>query len=571
MRIDSKKLYKILVDPGFVAEKDFNRILERAQKENKSPEEVLVERNLIADHDLGKVIAEELDVPFIDLRQEGISEEVLKIIPELVAKVQQVIVFDRVLLEDKKKGEKQAILKVAMADPEDRKMIKWLKKKTGDEVEVYYATPSSIKETIRFYRKGIKEEFANIIKAESEQAQKKGIRAEDVPVIRIVDTMIHYAYENRASDIHIEPLQDETRIRFRIDGILHNVLTLPKNIHSLVIARIKVLAKLRTDERFASQDGKFIVKFDQEKFDIRVSIVPITKGEKVVMRLLSEKIRKFSLENLGMGNEDLRKVGVAAKKPYGMILVTGPTGCGKTTTLYSVLKILNRPQVNISTIEDPVEYDLEGVNQIQVSPRAGITFANGLRSIVRQDPDIIMVGEIRDGETANIAINAAMTGHLVLSTMHANTAATNLPRLIDMGIEPFLVASSVNIIVAQRLVREVCTKCRESYEITVKDIKRMNLSEGLIKKIFMGKKKIRVFRGKGCKACVNTGFAGRIGVFEVMEMKDEIQKLVMQKANAGEIQKTAIESGMTTMLEDGINKALVGTTTIEEVIRVTKA
>lgn len=569
MKISPKKLYKILVDPGFIAEKDFNKILKRAEQENKSIEEVLVERNLISDHDLGRVIAEELDIPFIDLRQEGVSEEVLKIIPELVAKVQQVIVFERVISKDKK-GNKVATLKVAMADPENRKMIKWLKKKTGDEIEIYYATPSAIKDTVRFYRKGIQEEFSNIIKTESEQAQKKGVRAEDVPIIRIVDTIIHYAYENRASDIHIEPLYDKTRIRFRIDGILHDVLTLPKDIHNLIIARIKILAKLRTDERFASQDGKFIARFEQEKFDIRVSIVPITKGEKIVMRLLSEKIRKFSLENLGMGNEDLMKIEAAAKKPYGMILVTGPTGCGKTTTLYSVLKILNRPQVNISTIEDPVEYDLEGVNQIQVSSKARITFANGLRSIVRQDPDIIMVGEIRDGETANIAINAAMTGHLVLSTMHANTAATNLPRLIDMGIEPFLVSSSINIIISQRLVRKVCAKCRESYEITAKDMRKINLSESLIKKIFGTKKRIRVFRGKGCKACVNTGFAGRVGVFEVMEMKNEIQALIMKKANAGEIQQAAIECGMTTMLEDGINKALVGTTTIEEVIRVTK-
>jgi len=296
----------------------------------------------------------------------------------------------------------------------------------------------------------------------------------------------------------------------------------------------------------------------------------VTEGEKVVMRLLSERIRKFDLEKLGLLGRDLKKVKAAIKKPFGMILSSGPTGCGKTTTLYSILKILNRPEVNISTIEDPVEYDIEGVNQIQVNPKTNITFAKGLRSIVRQDPDIIMVGEIRDPETASIAINAAMTGHLVLSTMHANTAATNLPRLIDMGIEPFLVASSVNIIIAQRLVRKICTKCRESYEITKKDLEKFHLSEELLKKIFKGKKKIRVFRGKGCRACVNTGYFGRTGIFEVLEMKENIQKLIMEKADADQIQKQAIKNGMTTMLEDGIEKALLGITTIEEVIRVTK-
>ena len=359
-------------------------------------------------------------------------------------------------------------------------------------------------------------------------------------------------------------------MRFRIDGILHHVVSLPKDIHGLIVARIKVLAKLRTDEHFAAQDGKIIVKLGREKFDVRVSIVPVTEGENVVMRLLSERVRRFNLEDLGLLGEDLKKVKDGTAKPFGMILATGPTGCGKTTTLYSILKILNKPQVNISTIEDPVEYDIEGVNQIQVNPKKNITFVNGLRSIVRQDPDIIMVGEIRDPETASIAINAAMTGHLVLSTMHANTAATNLPRLIDMGGEPFLVSSSINLIISQRLVRKICTKCRESYEATKDDLREINIYEDLIKKIFKNEEKIRIFRGKGCKACVNTGFSGRIGIFEVMEMTDDIQKLIMDKATASQIQARAIENGMTTMLEDGIAKVLLGITALEEVIRATK-
>jgi len=522
--------------------------------------------DLISDEDLGKLIAEELDFPFIDLRKEGISEDVLRIVPELVAKMQQVIVFDKT-----RKG-----LKVALADPENHEMANWLEKKTGEKIEVYYATPSAIRETLKFYRKEIKEEFAEIIKTQVEKIKETGAKVEDIPIIKITDTLIEYAYENKASDIHIEPLEKETRIRFRIDGILHNVVSLPKDIHGLIVARIKVLAKLRTDEHFAAQDGKIIVKFPStgsgraEKFDIRVSIVPVTEGENVVMRLLSERIRRFNLEDLGLSKEDLKKVQDAAKKPFGMILASGPTGCGKTTTLYSILKILNKTEVNISTIEDPVEYDVEGVNQIQVNPRTNITFSKGLRSIVRQDPDIIMVGEVRDSETASIAVNAAMTGHLVLSTMHANTAATNLPRLMDMGIEPFLVSSSINVIISQRLVRKICIKCRESYEITKSKLREINLSENLIKKIFKNEEKIRVFHGKGCKACVDTGFSGRIGIFEVLEMKDNIQKLVMEKANANQIQAQAIKNGMTTMLEDGINKVLIGVTAIEEVIRATR-
>lgn len=555
-----EKFKRMLVEPGFVSEKDFQSSLREAREKNLSLEEVLVEKNIISDKELGLLIAEELSFPFVDLRKENISPDVLKIIPELVARMQQIIVFDKT-----KEG-----LKVAMANPKNYKMIKWLEKKTGEKIKVYYATPLAIRGALKFYRKEIKEEFNNIIQSQLQKIRAGETDVEGIPVIRIVDTIIQYAYENRSSDIHIEPLEKETRVRFRIDGILHNVLSLPKNIHNLIVSRIKVLAKLRTDEHFAAQDGKFIAKIEGEKFDIRVSIVPVTEGEKVVMRLLSERIRRFDLENLGLLERDLKKIKSAIKKPFGMILASGPTGCGKTTTLYSILKILNKSEVNISTIEDPVEYDIEGVNQIQVNPKTNITFAEGLRSIVRQDPDIIMVGEIRDSETANIAINAAMTGHLVLSTMHANTAATNLPRLIDMGIEPFLIASSVNVIVAQRLVRKICTRCRESYEITKKDLEKFKLFEELLEKLFKKKKKIRVFQGRGCRACVNTGYFGRTGIFEVLEVKENIQKLIMEKADADQVQKQAIKDGMTTMLEDGIEKVLLGITTIEEVIRVTK-
>ncbi|MFQ6083756.1 MAG: GspE/PulE family protein [Candidatus Aminicenantia bacterium] len=560
MELSTEKLKEVLVEPGFITEADFKSAQKEAEEENKPLKEVLLEKDLITDENLGRVIAEELGYNFVNLREETIPEEIIKIVPELVAKMQQVIVFDKT-----KEG-----LKVAMANPGNFEMIDWLGRKTGEEIIPYYATSKDIRGALKYYRKELKKAFEEIIKTQVQLAEEGKAKAEDVPIIKIVDTLIEYAYENRASDIHIEPLETESQVRFRIDGILHNVLVLPKSIHGLIVTRVKVLAKLRTDEHFAAQDGKLVVRFEKERFDIRVSIVPVTEGENIVMRLLAERARRFALETLGFSDRDLKKVKNSIKKPYGMILATGPTGCGKTTTLYAILKILNKPEVNICTIEDPVEYDIGGVSQIQVNPKTNLTFAQGLRSIVRQDPDIMMVGEIRDNETANIGINSAMTGHLVLSTMHANTAATNLIRLMDMGIEPFLIASSVNVIIAQRLVRRICTRCRESYETTRDKFKKLNLSQDLIEKFFKGKEKIRLYRGKGCKVCVNTGYSGRVGIFEVLEMEDNIRELVMKKANADQIQAQAVKNGMTTVLEDGIEKALSGITTTEEVIRVTR-
>lgn len=560
MKITKEKFKDILVSPGFITEEQFNDALKKAEDKSQPLEEVLIEKELITDEQLGKLIATETGYKFVNLRETAILEEVLKIVPEIVAKTQKVIVFDKI-----KEG-----LKVAMADPGNFKMIDWLERKTGEKIIPYYATKRDIKVSLVHYRKELKKKFKEIIQAQIELAEKGKVKAEDVPIIKIVDTLVEYAYQNRASDIHIEPLEAEVQVRFRIDGILHNVLTLAKDIHDLIVTRVKVLSKLRTDEHFSAQDGKFEVEFEGERFDIRVSIIPVTEGENIVMRLLSERARRFTLETLGLSDTDLKKLKTAIKKSYGMILATGPTGCGKTTTLYAILKLLNKPEVNICTIEDPVEYDIEGVSQIQVNPKTNLTFTKGLRSIVRQDPDIIMVGEIRDEETADIAINSAMTGHLVLSTMHANTASTNLIRLIDMGIEPFLVASSLNIVIAQRLVRKICMQCRESYELTKKELEKLRLSKSVIKKFFKDKTKIRVYRGKGCRACVNTGYSGRIGIFEVLEMEEDIQGLVMEKANSLLIEKEAIRNGMTTMLDDGINKVLAGLTTIEEIVRVVR-
>jgi type IV pilus assembly protein PilB len=398
------------------------------------------------------------------------------------------------------------------------------------------------------------------------------VKAEDLPIIKIVDKLLEFGYLSKASDVHIEPFEEETTIRFRIDGILHDIVLIPKQLNELIVTRLKILSRLRTDEHYAAQDGKLKFKYGQDRIDVRVSIVPVIHGEKVVMRLLSEKLRQFDLENLGFSKVNLEKIERNIKRPWGMILATGPTGSGKTTTLYSIIKKLNRREVNISTIEDPVEYDIEGVNQIQVNPKSDLTFATGLRSIVRQDPDIIMVGEIRDEVTAKIAVNSALTGHLVLSTLHTNDSATALPRLLDMGVQHFLVASTINIVVAQRLLRRICEKCKYKTAVDEKilSLLKYELSPEIIKKYKLDSPKTMFHFGKGCEFCQNTGYQGRIGIYEVLEMTDEIKELVMAKADASEIKKKAMEQGMLPMIEDGLLKVLEGVTTIDELLRVTQ-
>jgi len=559
MDITNKKLKSLLVSPGFLTREQFLEAEKESKDKGISLWESLLEKGFITDEQLGKLIAAEFGYKFVDLQRVAINEKVLGIIPELVAKMQKVIIYEKT-----KDG-----LKVAMANPDNFEMVDWLERKTGEKISVYYATPEDIKRALKHYKKELKKEFEEIIASRIKEAGKEGMKGDDIPIAKLVDVLIEYGYENRASDLHIEPLGEKVQVRFRIDGILHNVLMLPKDIHELIVSRIKVLSRLRTDDHFSAQDGRFEVKFGKERFDIRVSIIPVTEGENVVMRLLSERARRFSLEALGFSKQDYRKVKEAIKKAYGMVLATGPTGSGKTTTIYAILKTINSTKVNICSIEDPVEYDIEGVSQVQVNPKTNLTFSKGLRSIVRQDPDIIMIGEIRDEETASIAINSAMTGHLVLSTMHANNASINLVRLIDMHIEPFLVASSLNIVIAQKLVRKICTRCRESYGLSKKEAEDSNLPKTIISRLFKEKSRIRIYKGKGCKTCVGTGYSRRIGVFEVLEVDEKIKGLVMEKADAGEIEKQAIKNGMTTMFQDGIEKVFAGVTTIEEILRVT--
>lgn len=562
MPLDYQELKKVLQESELLTVEQIQDAQEKALQSDVPLEQFLVDEEYISDENLGQVVADIFGVPYMNLRQKQINDDVLHLIPEIVAKHQRVIPFDR--------GPEG--IKLAMTDPDNEEMVQYIMKKTGEKVMPYYATARDISEALVHYRRGLKEEFSDIIMQNVEATRHADESGRELPATRIIDTILEYAYNNKASDIHIEPHETRVIIRFRVDGILHDVVKLPKDVHPFIITRIKIISRLRTDEHRAAQDGRFDFLADGNKVDVRVSILPIAEGEKVVLRILSEKSRQFNLSELGLRPADLEKLHHAHARPYGMILATGPTGSGKTTTLYAILKLLNTREVNISTIEDPVEYDVEGVNQIQVNTQTNLTFAKGLRSILRQDPDVIMVGEIRDEETASIAINAAMTGHLVLSTLHTNDAPTTLPRLFDMKIEPFLIASTINVALAQRLVRKIHHVCRESYTPTSDEINTLMriLGPERAAKLGIQHEGFRLYRGKGCDLCSQTGYEGRIGIFEVMEITEEIRALIMRRANSDEIRRQAVGQGMTTMLDDGLAKAMAGVTSIEEVLRATQ-
>ncbi|MDA2922912.1 Flp pilus assembly complex ATPase component TadA [Patescibacteria group bacterium AH-259-L07] len=557
-----EKLHKLVVRPGHISEADFDLSVSEAKKKNKEAADVLIQKGLIKDEQLGRLLAEEGGYPFINLRKEKIDEKMLTLIPELVARSRGVIAFER-----GKKG-----IKIGMLDPTDLEMRHFIEKRTGENVVPYFITKQDLGEALFKYKPSLEEEFGDILKTLKDKSLSRVER--DEATVKMVDALLMYGYQNNASDIHIEPYTKKVMVRFRIDGVMHDVLEIPKSLLDFIITRIKILSRMRTDEHRAAQDGKFRFGIKEGAVDIRVSVVPVTEGENVVMRILSARGRRFNLTDLGFSARDLKKIQRAIRRPHGMILVTGPTGSGKTTTLYAILKILNIRDVHISTIEDPVEYDVEGVSQIQVNPKTNLTFAKGLRAIVRQDPDIIMVGEIRDRETAGIAVNSALTGHLVLSTLHTNDAATTLPRLLDMKVEPFLVVSTVNVAIAQRLVRKVCEKCRASYKLTREE--KISISgEPTVMNIltemgYVDLDKITLFRGGGCKACAGNGYAGRIGIYEVLEMEENIRELILKRVSSAEIMKAAITNGMTTMLYNGIEKVFRGITTIEEVLRVTR-
>ena len=578
MRVEPQRLRAFLLDTNLVTEKQFDKAFKKAKKTKQKVGDVLVSEGLISQEELIKLEAYILGIPFVNLEKERIFPEILRIIPEPLARSHNIVAFRR-------KGKN---LEVAMLDPEDLRTIEFIKKKANLKILPRLTTPQSIKSALKQYQKTLEAEFSELIKKEArvlkpikekapeEEKELKKV-AEELPVIRIVDTLIHHAILQRASDIHIEPLEKEIVVRYRIDGILRDAMVLPKKAASGIVARIKVLSNLKLDEHRLPQDGRFKVETEDYRYSIRVSVLPVLNGEKIVMRLLSETAKAYTLEALGLREEALERIQAGLRKPVGMILVTGPTGCGKTTTLYAAMEILNTPEINISTVEDPIEYRMPRVNQTQVNSKIGLSFASGLRSLLRQDPDVLMVGEIRDAETTSLAINAALTGHLVLSTLHTTDAAGAIPRLIDMKAEPFLISSTLNVILAQRLVRKLCEE-KEKYTLKKPELDSLKkycdlsrilevLREEKIAKAKDTLQDIEFYRPKASDDCPE-GYSGRIGIFEVLLVSESIKELINKEAASDEIQNQAQKEGMRSMIEDGFVKAAQGITSIEEVLRV---
>src|SRR3989339_309160 len=567
------KLKDILIKTEVLTAADYDKYQHEAEAANMDTADYLTEKKIISPVALFENAANYYKIPFIDLKNQTIRKDVLFSIPEPIAVTHKIIAFDS---NDKE-------LKLAVINPDALDILEFLKKKTGLTLKIHLTTPENIKDALKQYHKSLKAEF-DYLSADKTAKEGKNLKqlAEDLPVVRIVDTLLEYSIIEGASDIHIEPEEKNVLVRYRIDGIMHRVMVLPKTVQSGIVARIKILANLKVDEHRLPQDGRFKIANEEYKVSFRVSIIPTFDGEKIVLRLLKESAQVLSLEQIGLQAGPLKILKSNIAKPHGVIFVTGPTGSGKTTTLYTVLNILNRPEVNISTIEDPIEYRMPRINQSQVNAKIGYTFASGLRAFLRQDPDIIMVGEIRDQETAEIAVHAAMTGHLVLSTIHTNNAATTIPRLSEMGVPTFLVATTMNIIIAQRLVRKICTNCIQSYNLdkkTIEELEKQLDIENILKTMIEektileargGLKSLLFYRGKGCKQCNHTGYKGRIGIYEILENTEEISSLILKNNSANEINKEAIKNKMLTIVEDGFIKAKNGITTLEEIMRVTK-
>ncbi len=567
-----KNLSEALLDLGLIKEDQAKEVNLRQLKTGETEEEVIKALRLVSDDDFIKAKAKFLRVPFVDLDNIGFSPEALNLVPESVAQKYNIVPY--------RFDPKEKILYVTMANPLDLETIEFLEKRTSLKIGVSMSTEKQISAFVRekyIREKNITSEVNKALseRKDEEQEMKKTQEkvAVEAPVAKIVSTILEYAVKSRASDVHIEPQEENVRVRYRIDGILQEKYLLPRNVHDAVVSRIKILSSLKIDEKRVPQDGRFFFSVDGNDVDLRVSTLPTTYGEKVVMRLLKKSQKVPTLPDLGLRGLALKNLMNSIQRPHGIIIVCGPTGSGKTTTLYSVLDIVATSKVNVVTIEDPVEYQMKGVNQVQVNVQAGLTFASALRSFLRQDPNVIMVGEIRDAETADLAINAALTGHLVFSTLHTNDAAGVPPRLLDMGAEPFLLVSSLNCVVGQRVLRKVCKECVGEMEIPPEieaDMKKTlgpiyNLLEDKFKK---DGKKMTMPKIVGCEKCNNTGYMGRIAIYEVMPISEKISKLIIEKAAASEIQKQAMEEGMLTMKQDGYVKVLEGVTTIDEVIRV---
>ena len=584
MKIINQQLKAFIEDSNLVTEDVLLRVYREAEKKNEDLAILLLKKKLLTEEQVAQLRAYISGIPYVSLKKVKIAPDVLKIIPEPLARKNNIIAYKK---EDNN-------LEVAMLDPHDLQTIDFIRKNTGLKIRPRLTSPRDIQEALSQYEESLQKEFESLV-AKDEGASEikiegkndKDVRdaeelkkkAEEVSIIKIVDSILRHAIVQRASDIHMEPAEKEVIIRYRIDGILHDAMTLPKAVHEGIVARVKILSNLRLDEHRLPQDGRFTITSNGARVSFRVSIIPVFDGEKVVLRLLREDTHGFTLESLGFSEEQVDKLHHAVRRPTGMLLATGPTGSGKTTTLYTLLDIVNQPGVNISTIEDPIEYRIPRVNQTQVRPKIGLDFANGLRSLVRQDPDIVMVGEIRDNETAGLAINAALTGHLVLSTLHTNNAAGALPRLIDMEQEPFLIASTVNVIIAQRLVRRLCEEGGEPYHLVSKDVERFSSEVNMAKVLDVLKKQrvvkpdatwdtITFYKAKPHKDCED-GYMSRIGIHEILEVSEATRRLITENATSDAIYQQAQKEGMVTMLEDGFIKAARGITTLEEVLRVT--
>ncbi len=592
MRVSDATLVTILKEAGKLSDAQLKSLKEEQARSNRPLQDIAITQRIISDRELTELYGVFINVPFTEIAAAEVSKATLNAIPERIARQYNVVVFGT---------DKDGTKLLAMEDPDDIQAIDFIKKYIGGKFKLHIATKENILTLLENYRDSAESEIGKVIEVQTAQETKPEETvsaadiAEDSPIAQTVNLLLEYAVRSNASDIHIEPREEYVQIRYRIDGVLKEVNRLPKNVINALVSRIKILSALKIDERRVPQDGRFKITIGGKPYALRVSTLPVTDGEKVVMRILNESNQSVSLEQLGYWGQALKTVNEAIVQPHGMVLVTGPTGSGKSTSLFSILTILNRPEVNISTVEDPVEYKIAGANQTQVNPKAGMTFVAGLRALLRQDPNIIMVGEIRDGETANLAVQAALTGHLVFSTLHTNNAATTLPRLLDMGIEPFLIASIVRAVVGQRLVRRLCQDCKVQYTPDTAYIEQLRTifnitddaafarihrleeqakSENIGTENPLGSDENTIInlwkpQENGCESCNTTGYKGRVGIYEVLSNSTDIQRLIVGSATSDDIQQQAIKEGMLTMHLDGFIKALRGETSIEEILRVT--
>lgn len=549
----------ILLRQGLLTPDQVSSVKLESINTGQPSEKILLDHNLIRPDKIAAARAILLNVPFVSLESKAIPADILNLIPEPVARRYRLIPFDKQNNE----------LLVAMADPLDLQVIQFIEKKGGMRIKPYLALPEDILKAVSDqYAQNLTSEVTSALREVAEVKPQEVAEAPEVireaPVSNIVNQLLDYAIKTRASDIHIEPQDDRTRVRFRIDGILHEKIILPKGVHDALISRIKILAVLKIDEKRLPQDGRFSYSYGKEEVDLRISTVPTVHGEKVVMRLLPKSSAAPTLQELGLRGSSLKNLDNQLLRTHGIIIVCGPTGSGKTTTLYSVLTKISTTRINVLTIEDPVEYQIPGVNQVQANPAIGLTFASALRSFLRQDPNTIMVGEIRDTETTDLAIQAALTGHQVFSTLHTNTASSSLPRLLDMGAEPFLLASSVNSILGQRVVRKICLNCKTALSPPPEVVDSIKAVLGALSP----SAPMQLYKGQGCVQCNNVGYLGRTGIFEVLVVSEKIARQILERASAQGIENTAIGEGMMTLKQDGYLKALEGITTLEEVLRV---